>query len=74
MSEIELLKRIADDVAAVKKKVEKIEILIDDIGQDLHKELNPEYVKKLKKIEKEKTISFKDMEEFDEHYGVSSSE
>jgi phosphopentomutase len=74
MSEIELLKRIADDVAVLKKKVEKIEILVDGIDQDLHRELNPTYVKKLKKIEKEKTISFKNMEEFDEHYGVSSSE
>ncbi len=74
MSEIELLKRIADDVTALREKVERIEIIVDEIDQDLHRELNPEYVKKLEKIEKEKRISFKDIDEFDKHFGVSSSQ
>lgn len=71
MSEIELLKQIADDVTVLRKKVERIEIIMDEIDQDLHRELNPEYVKKLEKIEKEKKTSFKDINEFDKHFGVS---
>ncbi len=74
MSETELLKRIADDVTVLREKVERIEIIMDEIDQDLHRELNPEYIEKLEKIEKEKRVSFKDLDEFDRHFGVSSSQ
>ncbi|MDP2766186.1 MAG: hypothetical protein Q8O41_01855 [Candidatus Methanoperedens sp.] len=37
----------------------------------IHKELNPEYVKKLDKIEREeKRIHFRNIEEFDKHFGI----
>ncbi len=46
----------------------RIETIMDKIDQDLHKELNSEYVRKLEKIEKEKKTSFEDISKFDEHF------
>ena len=48
-----------------------MEITINEIGSDIRKELNPEYVKTLDKIEKEdKRIHFGNIEEFDKHFGL----
>lgn len=48
-----------------------MEIAINEIGSNTHKELAPEYVKTLDKIEKEdKRIHFRNIEEFDKHFGL----
>lgn len=66
MTEVELLKQIANDVATIKNKVAKLELSMDEINADLH-EVKPEYIKKLKQIEKEGTIS---QAEFEKKFGV----
>ncbi len=48
-----------------------MEIPIKEMDSDIHRKLNPEYVKKLNKIEKEdKRIHFRNIEEFDKHFGL----
>jgi hypothetical protein len=48
-----------------------MEITINEIDSDIRKELNPEYVKTLDKIEKEdKRIHFRNIEVFDKHLGL----
>ncbi|OGM03294.1 antitoxin [Candidatus Woesearchaeota archaeon RBG_13_36_6] len=48
----------------LKNKTEAVNFVIQKYGEDLlEPELRPEYVKKLKRIEKEKTIQFKSLDE-----------
>lgn len=71
MSEAEILNEIRNDLNFLKEKVISMEITINEIDSDIHKELNIEYVKKLDKIEKEdKRIHFRNIEEFDKHFGL----
>lgn len=45
--------------------------MTDGLVKDVHKKLNPKYVKKLEKIEEEdKRIHFNNIEEFDRHFGL----
>ncbi len=61
--EVKLLKEIRDELFFLKKKIIIIEEEVNEISNDLH-EVRPEYVKKLKQIEKEgKFHSFKNVEE-----------
>jgi len=49
----------------------KIEITVNEIDSDVHNKINPTYLKKLDKIEKEdKRVHFKDIKEFDKHFGI----
>ncbi len=71
MSEAEILTEIRNDLNFLKEKIIQMEITINEIDSDLHKKFNPEYVKKLDKIEKEdKRIHFRSIEEFDKHFGL----
>lgn len=56
-----LLKQIAKDVAVLRERIIVVEEELRDISEDIH-ELRPEYLKKLKKIKKEGTISQKELE------------
>jgi len=70
MSEAEILNEIRSDLNFLKEKIIQIEITVNEIDSDVHRKLNPEYVKKLEKIEKEdKRIHFRNIEEFDKHFG-----
>ncbi len=70
MPEAAILEEIRNDLNFLKEKITLIEISISEIDADLHKEFNPEYAKKLDKIEKEsKRVHFKNMNEFDKHFG-----
>ncbi len=70
MSETEILNEIRNNLNFLKEKIIQIEITVNEIDSDVHKKLNPEYVKKLEKIEKEdKRVHFRDIEEFDMHFG-----
>ncbi|NJD75661.1 MAG: hypothetical protein FIB08_01005 [Candidatus Methanoperedens sp.] len=68
MAEAELIRRMADDMATLKEQMSRLEIVINEIDQDLHREVNPRYLKKLEKIKKQKGIKFKSIEEFDEYF------
>lgn len=71
MSDAEILNEIRNDLNFLKEKIISMEITISEIDIDIHKKLNPEYVKKLDKIEKEdKRIHFRNIEEFDKHFGL----
>lgn len=71
MSEAEILNEIRNDLNFLKDKIIQIEITVNEIDYDVHKKLNPEYIKKLEKIEKEdKRTHFRDIEEFDRHFGL----
>jgi len=71
MSDAEILNEIRNDLNFLKEKIISMEITISEIDSDIHKKLNPEYVKKLDKLEKEdKRIHFRNIEEFDEHFGL----
>ncbi len=68
MAETELIRRMADDVASLKEQMSRIEIVINEIDQDIHREVNPQYLKKLEKIQKQKGVRFKSADEFDAHF------
>lgn len=68
MAEVELIKRMADDVATLKEQMTRIEITINEIDQDIHREVNPQYLKKLEKIQKQRGIRFKSVEEFEAYF------
>lgn len=69
MSEAEILEEIRNDLSFLKEKIIQMEITINEMDADIHKKFNPEYEKKLKKIEKEdKRIHFGNIEEFDKHF------
>lgn len=51
-----------------KNKSDAVKYIIDEYGEEiLEPELKPEYIKKAKRIQKEKAISVKD---FEKHYGL----
>ncbi len=68
MAETELIRRMADDVATLKEQMSRIEVAINEIDMDIHREVNPQYLKKLEKIKKQKGIKFKTIEEFDAYF------
>ena len=69
MAEAELImRRLADDVISLKEQMTRIEITLNEIDKDIHREINPEYLKKLEKIQKQKGIEFTTAEEFDEYF------
>ncbi len=71
MSETEVLNEIRNNLNFLKDKIIQIEITVNEIDYDIHKKLNPVYIKKLEKIEKEdKRVHFRDIEEFDRHFGL----
>ena len=63
-----IIKRLADDVVSLKEQMTRIEITLNEIDKDIHREINPEYLKKLEKIQKQQGIGFTTVEEFDEYF------
>ncbi|MCZ7382726.1 MAG: hypothetical protein O8C64_14295 [Candidatus Methanoperedens sp.] len=61
MSEAVFDRRIIDDLAFLKEKILRIEIEVSEINDDLH-QIRPDYLEKLKKIDKGKFISRADFE------------
>ncbi len=57
---------MVDDVASLKEQMTRI--AINEIDDNIHREVNPEYLKKLEKIQKQKGIKFKNAEEFDAYF------
>ncbi len=71
MQEVAVLQEIKSELSFIKEKIIVIEISLNEIDADLHRELNPEYLKKLEKIEKEdKRVHFKNIEEFNKHFDI----
>ncbi len=56
MSEAVIDQRILDDLAFLKEKILRIEMEVSEINDDLH-QIRPDYLEKLKKIDKGKFIS-----------------
>ncbi len=71
MSEADTLEEIKDDLNFLKDKIVQIEITVNEIDADVHRVPNQDYLKKLKTIEKEdKRIHFKNIDDFDKHFGL----
>ena len=67
MAEAELIRRMADDMATLKEQMSRLEIVINEVDQGFHRELNPKYLRKLEKIKKQKGIRFNNIEKFEEY-------
>ena len=61
MKEEQLLEHVVKELGFMKQKIIIIEQEVREINEDLH-EVRPDYLKKLKRIEKEGTISEEDFE------------
>jgi len=61
MTEMLVNQRIMDELTFLKEKILKIEMDVSEINDDLH-QVRPEYVKKLKNIDKGKFISRAELE------------
>jgi ubiquitin len=71
MTEAEVLNEIRSHLNFLKEKIIQIEITVNEIDSDVHRKVNPIYIKKLDKIEQEdKRVHFKNIEEFDKHFGI----
>jgi hypothetical protein len=71
MTEAEVLNEIRSHLNFLREKIIQIEITVNEIDSDFHNKINPIYLKKLDKIETEdKKVHFKDIEEFDKHFGI----
>lgn len=71
MTETEVLNEIRSHLNFLREKIIQIEITVNEIDSDVHKKINPLYLNKLDKIEKEdKKTHFKNIEEFDKHFGI----
>lgn len=66
--EIKILKQMQNDLSFLKQKIVVIEEEVDAISSDMHRELNPEFVKRLEDIRKQKGVRFNSMKEFDEYF------
>lgn len=66
--EIKILKNIQSDIALLKQKIISMDDELDAISSDLHRELNPEFLKKLEKIQKQKGVKFGSIKEFEEYF------
>ena len=69
-SEIEMLKHIQTDLSFLKNKIISLELDVEEINEDIHREINPKFVKEVKRLQKQKGvgIKFNNMKEFYEHY------
>lgn len=61
MTETLVNQRIMDELTFLKEKILKIEMDVSEINDDLH-QVRPEYLKKLKNIDKGKFISRAELE------------
>lgn len=71
MSEKATLEEIKNNLNFLTDKILEIEITINEIDADIHRKANPDYLKKLDSIEKnDKRIHFKNIDDFDKHFGL----
>lgn len=62
MSESATLQKISDDLDFLKEKISRIETDVEEINLDLHRNVNPDYIKKLRKIDKGKFLTEEEFE------------
>ncbi len=65
-SEPAVIRQLQSDVSFLKQRVTMLEAEVSEIDNDVHREINPEFLGRLDKIEKQKGIRFNNMKEFDE--------
>ncbi len=71
MSEVEMLNSIITDLNFLKEKIVQIELTVNEIDSDVHRRVNPEYLKELDQIEKrDKRVRLKNMDDFDQRFGL----
>ncbi|MCK4798902.1 MAG: hypothetical protein KAT05_16120 [Spirochaetes bacterium] len=68
IAEVEMIRRVVDDMATLKEQMNRIEITVNEIDMDIHKEVNPDYIKKLEEIQMQKGVRFKTAEEFEAYF------
>lgn len=64
--ELTVIRQLQSDVSFLKQRVKTLEAEVSEIDNDVHREINPEFLERLDKIEKQKGIRFNNMKEFDE--------
>lgn len=67
-SEMKVLLQMQHDMSFLKQKIVVIEEEIGEISSDLHRELNPEFLNRLEKIQKQKGIRFGSVKEFEKYF------
>lgn len=69
-TEYDLIKKMAKDISFLKSQISHIKITVGEIDADMHRQVDPDYLEKLKKIRKQKGVKFKGMEEFDKYFSA----
>ena len=64
MSE-QILKQLVKEVKSLRSEVKEIKITVDEIDLFQHREVRPEYIKKLKKISSQKGKTYTSVEELE---------
>jgi len=70
MVEPEILKKLSEDMGFLKKKLIQVEMAISEIDKDIHREVNLNYLRKLRIIKKQKGRRFKNMKDFDRYFSM----
>ena len=65
----EMEERIFRELQNMRKDVVEIKIIVEELGYDLQ-EVRPEYIEKLKKIQKGKHIKIGSIKDFKKRYGL----
>lgn len=76
MTETELIKKIATDIYLLRTEMADMKQTINDIDSDLHRNIWPEYLRKLERIQnqKQKGRKFKTISDFDKYIRQKAKE
>ena len=64
--ELAVMRQMQSDISFLKEKVKTLEAEVSEIDNDVHREVNPEFLERLETVQKQKGIRFNNMKEFDE--------
>ncbi|MBI4020561.1 MAG: hypothetical protein HY367_04470 [Candidatus Aenigmarchaeota archaeon] len=63
----QLLKQLVKEVKSLRSEVREIKIAVNEIDEFQHREVRPEYAKRLKRIAEEKGKAFASTDELDKY-------
>ncbi len=64
MTEAVTIQDVHEEIKFIAEKISKMEVTMQEIDYDLHRQVKPEYLEKLERIKKEKAYHFETKEEF----------
>jgi len=64
--ELVVMRQMQIDISFLKQRVKTLEAEVSEIDNDVHREVNPEFLERLETVQKQKGVKFNNMKEFDD--------